>query len=60
MNIRLHAERRTGELLREMKEREERGAQGGDRKSKSQEATLIAPKLCDLGMSKTQSSRLRT
>jgi MT-A70 len=55
-DIRMRAERRAGELLIEMAERGEREAKGGDRKSKSQPATLI-PKLNDLGVSKTQSSR---
>jgi hypothetical protein len=55
--IRLRAERRAGELLRKMAERKERETKGGDRKSKSQPATLIAPKLADLGINKTQSSR---
>jgi N6-adenosine-specific RNA methylase IME4 len=57
--IRLRAERRAGELLIEMAGRREREAKGGDRRSKSQPATLIAmpPKLSDLGINKTQSSR---
>jgi N6-adenosine-specific RNA methylase IME4 len=57
--IRMRAERRAGELLREMAERNERQIKGGDRRSKSQAATLIAPppKLADLGINKTQSSR---
>jgi hypothetical protein len=57
--IRMRAERRAGELLIEMEERNEREMKGGDRRSKSQAATLIAPppKLADLGVSKTQSSR---
>jgi hypothetical protein len=54
--IRMRAERRAGGLLIEMAERKEREAQGGDRRSKSQLATLI-PKLADLGVSRTQSSR---
>src|SRR6516225_3271254 len=47
--IRLRAERRSGELLREMAERGEREVKGGDRKSKSRDTTLISPpKLSDL------------
>src|SRR5215211_4608512 len=52
IEIRLSAERRAGELLREMAERKER-AKGGDPKSRP--ATLA--KLADLGVTKTQSSR---
>jgi N6-adenosine-specific RNA methylase IME4 len=56
--IRMRAERRAGELLIEMAARKERETKGGDRKSKLQPATLIpAPKLSDLGINKTQSSR---
>jgi hypothetical protein len=57
--IRICAERRVGELLREMAERNERETKGDDRRSKSSPATLIAPppKLADLGINKTQSSR---
>jgi hypothetical protein len=57
--IRMRAERRAGELLLEIKERGERETKGGDRRSKLQPATLIAPppKLSDLGINKTQSSR---
>ncbi len=59
--IRMHAERRAGEMLREMAERKERETKGGDRKSANQSsraATLIAPpKLADLGINKTQSHR---
>jgi N6-adenosine-specific RNA methylase IME4 len=52
--IRLRAERKTGELLQDMAERGERDRGHGDRKSGSQDAT---PKLADLGVTKTQSSR---
>ncbi len=53
-DIRLRSERRTGQLLREMGERGDRAQGGGDRRSGSQSAT---PKLEDLGVIKTQSSR---
>jgi hypothetical protein len=56
--LRLRAEHRAGELLAEMAETGERDTKGGDRKSKSPTATLIAPpKLAELGITKTQSSR---
>jgi N6-adenosine-specific RNA methylase IME4 len=60
IEIKLRAERRAGELLIEMAERGEREAKGGDRRSKSQPATLVEappPRLSDLGINKTQSSR---
>jgi N6-adenosine-specific RNA methylase IME4 len=52
-DIRLRAERRAGELLREMRQRGERHEQGQGVKSRA--ATL--PKLADFGVSKSQSSR---
>ena len=53
-DIRLRAERRAGDLLREMADRGERDTGYGDRKSKSHAAI---PKLKDLVVTKTQSSR---
>jgi N6-adenosine-specific RNA methylase IME4 len=53
--IRMRAERRAGELLIEMEDRGERRAQGqGDGKGRIGQPL---PKLADLGISKTQSSR---
>jgi len=62
-DIRMRAEIRAGELLREMKERGERHEGGkqnlkpGGKSSGSRVATPSEPKLSDLGVSKTQSSR---
>src|SRR5262249_41876341 len=53
-DIRMRAERRAGELLKQMGERGERHSGHGDQKSGSQATT---PKLEDLGISKSQSSR---
>lgn len=56
--IKLRAERRAGEILREQEKNNQREKRGGDRKSKSHDATLISPpKLSDLGVTKSQSSR---
>lgn len=52
--IRLRAERRCGELLREMAQNGERHTGGGDQKSGSPRAI---PTLADLRISNTQSSR---
>jgi hypothetical protein len=48
---RLRAERRCGQLLQNMKQKGERQKQGGNRRSKSHDATL---KLADLGITKHQ------
>src|SRR4051812_49221548 len=57
IKIRLRAERRCGELLKESKENGTRDTgQGGNRKSRSDDATVIQPTLADLGISKQQSS----
>lgn len=53
-DIRMRAEIRAGELLREMKERGERDSGHGDQKSGLRPAT---PKLSDFNVTKTQSSR---
>jgi len=55
--IRMRAERRAGELLAEMKKRGERDAGGKGPRVGSHAATQRLPKLSDLGVSKTQSSR---
>jgi hypothetical protein len=56
-DIKMRAERRAGELLREMGERGERDqGKGGDRKSQSSDTT-VKTKLSDIGITKDQSSR---
>ena len=54
--IRMHAERRAGEMLHEMKERGER-AKPGDKESGRGKKPLSKLTLADLGINKTQSSR---
>jgi len=55
-DIKLRAERRVGELLREMRERGERDNGRGNRNPVLKSQAAI-PKLADLGVSATQSSR---
>ena len=55
--IKLRAQRRGGEILAKMDADGKRETRGGDRKSKSQDDTLIPPTLDDLGISKADSSR---
>lgn len=59
IELRMRAERRAGELLAEMKERGERHKGKGQSREvlQSRAATVSEPKLSDLGVSKTQSSR---
>lgn len=52
--VSLAAQRRAGELLRQMADEGARETRGGDRKSKSREKTLT---LADLGVTKTQSQK---
>jgi N6-adenosine-specific RNA methylase IME4 len=54
-DIRMRAERRAGELLHEMAERGERREHS--QRSRGATSTDLPPKLSDLGISKTQSSR---
>lgn len=53
--IRMRAERRAGELLIEMEDRGERRAHS--QRSRAATSEPLPPKLADLGVSKTQSSR---
>lgn len=56
--LRERAERRAGEVLIEMRERDERqSGQNPQNLRGSQAATPVIPKLADLGMTKSQSSR---
>lgn len=58
--IRIRAERRIGELLKEMGESGERDTgKGGDRKSRSVETTVKPKTLSDLGVSKDQSRKFQ-
>ena len=52
VEVRLRAERKAGEILRQMGERGERETRGGDRRSNFREARL---KLADLGLTEKQS-----
>jgi len=54
--VKIDAERMAGGLLKAMAERKERETPGGNRKSKSHDATMI-PDLPDLGVKPDQSSR---
>jgi hypothetical protein len=54
---RLRAERRAGELLREMAEKGERATLGDNQHGGSRPAQIPAPTLDDLGITKTQSNR---
>ena len=56
-DLRLRAERRAGELLREMAEKGERATPGDNQHGGSRPAQPPAPTLDDLGITKTQSSR---
>jgi hypothetical protein len=59
IEIRMRAERRAGEMLIEMAEHKERHDGKGQSREvlRSQRATVSVPKLTDLGINKTQSSR---
>jgi protein gp37 len=58
-DIRMRAERKAGEILAEMKANKQRHAGKGQPREvlRSQRATVSEPKLSDLGVTKTQSSR---
>lgn len=55
--IRIRAERKVGELLKEMKVNGKRQGQGGNKIAKSDEAILVPRTLSDLGISPDQSSQ---
>lgn len=55
--IKIRAQRRAGEILDRMKESGERQIQGGDRKSKLQDETLIPPTLDDIGINRIDAHR---
>ncbi len=55
--IRIRAERRTGEILKEMKESGERKTAAAGRPKASEAPTLLQPSLADLGISRDQSSQ---
>jgi hypothetical protein len=55
--IRLRAERRAGELLKEKQDAGEMATRGGDQKSMSRDTTLILPTLSDVGISRDQASK---
>ncbi len=56
--IKVRAERRCGEMLRETAERGERDqGRGGNRRSRSHDMTVMPTTLADLGITKNESSR---
>lgn len=60
IQIRLRAERKAGQLLKEMAVKGERDASGGNRKPWSSDTTMVSKaKLSDLGISKDQSSKFQ-
>ena len=55
--IRIRAERRLGELLKEMADKGERQTRGQAGKIKKSPESILSPKLSDLGISKDESSK---